>query len=120
MTENLTELELECGVTLELKPGKQMVLLEFLKKGGSFDAMASGEIEGGEVNPAMLSGFTDMVNYVAGWCVTNEVPKDDADELAMFGGGKRSVRSRWVRQICTEEEISQLFAQAMALTFKQE
>ena len=114
----LDELVLECGVTLHLIPGRQTVMTEFFGEAGGFDVLKSGGAENVTANPGTLRGFTRMFNYIAGWCVTNDVPQDVRADYEMFGGGEFATRSRWVRQIATEQEIAQLFALALALTFQ--
>jgi len=117
----LEKLKLECGVTLELKPVKQTIALEFISKLGGLDALMQGDASSlaTGASPETLIGFIRLLNYFAGWGVANQVPSDARDELSMLGSGERMIRSLWVRDIMTTEEVSQLFAQVMALTFQQ-
>ena len=109
--ERIDELELECGVTLHLRSVKQMIVLEFVGEAGGFEALQGND-------PGTLRNFTRLLNYIAGWGVTNDVPADVKADFAMLGGGEFAARSRWVREMMTGAEMSQLFAQVLALTFK--
>ena len=117
---DVNELDLECGVTLRLQPVKQTIALEFISRLGGFDALMRGDASGltTGAKPEMMDGFIKLLNYFAGWGVSNEVPSEAQEEFSMFGGGVRSTRSRWVRDIMTTDEVSQLFARVMALTFQ--
>jgi len=112
--DDVTKLELECGVTLNLQPVKQMIVLEFVGEAGGFDAIRDAALK---EKPETLKNFTRLFNYICGWGVTNDVPKYALDDFAMMGGGEYTIRSRWVRQMLTRDEVSQLFAQVVALTF---
>lgn len=117
----LETLDLECGITLQLKPVKQTIALEFISKLGGFENLMRGGAESLTTNasPAMMDGFIKLLNYFTGWGVTNELPLDAREEFSMLAQGERVLRSLWVRDIMTNEEMSQLFAQVMAMTFSQ-
>lgn len=119
MTE-LKTLELECGVTLELQPVKSTIVLELIGDLGGFDNLSNMTADSFSDQAQAVTGFVRLLNYFAGWGVKNDPPQDVADDFAALGGGKRIVRSRWVRDIATEDEVSQLFAQVMALTFAEQ
>lgn len=117
---NINELDLACGITLRLQPVKQTIALEFISRLGGFDSLIRGDASSlaDGARPEMMDGFIKLLNYFAGWGVVNEVPSEAREEFAMFGGGARSIRSRWVRDMMTTDEVSQLFARVMALTFQ--
>ena len=114
--ENINELELECGVTLHLQPVKQFIVLEFI--GPQVKQGVGGPMVG--LGPSVIDGNIKLLNYLAGWGVANEVPQEAREEFGMFGGGERVIRSRWVRDLMTNEEAAQFFAQVLALTFSQD
>jgi hypothetical protein len=116
----LNELKLECGVTLKLQPVKQTIALEFISRFG-FDILMRGDASQLKANarPEVMDGFVKLLNYFAGWGVANAVPQEARDEFGMLASGERSIRSLWVRDILTPDEVSQLFAQVMALTFSE-
>jgi len=101
---------------LHLQGVKQAIVLEFIGEAGGFEGLQGGVTS----NPGVLRNFTRLLNYIAGWGVTNEVPADVKADLAMFGGGEFATRSRWVREIMTGAEMSQLFARVLALTFRKQ
>jgi len=126
----LNELELECGVTLQLQPVKQTIALEFISRLGGFDILMRGTGPDGSVRrdtsalasnarPETMDGFVKLLNYFAGWGVANDVPQEAREEFGMLASGERSIRSLWVRDILTKDEVSTFFAQVMALTFSE-
>ena len=117
----LNRLDLACGVTLELQPVKQTIALEFISRLGGFDVLMRGDASqlASNVRPEMMDGFVRLLNYFAGWGVANEVPVQAREEFGMLASGERAVKSLWVRDMMTKDEVSQFFAQVMALTFSQ-
>ena len=117
----LRELDLECGITLQLKPVKQTIALEFISKLGGFDILMRGDASGLTANarPETMDGFIKLLNYFTGWGVENDVPPEAREEFSMIASGERSIKSLWVRDILSEDEVSQFFAQVMALTFSE-
>lgn len=115
----LEKLELECGVTLSLQPVKQTIALEFISRMGGFSDLMRGGASGLTSKPETMDSFVKLLNYFAGWGVANDVPQDARDEFGMLASGERSIRSLWVRDVMTTDEVSQFFAQVMALTFSE-
>jgi hypothetical protein len=117
----LNELRLECGVTLRLQPVKQTIALEFISRLGGFDILMRGDASQlkASARPETMDGFVKLLNYFAGWGVANDVPQEAREEFGMLASGERSIRSLWVRDILTDDEVSQFFAQVMALTFSE-
>ncbi len=108
MNDEMKTLELECGVTLELKSVNRMMLSDF------FGGITSTN---GKVSPKSVGvkSFNKLMRYICGWGVTNEMPAEEIPDYEMWGG-VRQQRSAWVREIATEPELSQLMAQIMILT----
>ena len=117
----LNRLDLACGVTLELQPVKQTIALEFISRLGGFDVLMRGDASelASRVRPEMMDGFVRLLNYFAGWGVANEGPAQAKEEFGMLASGERAVKSLWVRDMMTKDEVSQFFAQVMALTFSE-
>ena len=118
MSDNeLNKLDLKCGVTLELQAVKQYIALDLLSGIGGLGNLSN--VAAKSFSPEMLPGFMKLLNYLIGWGVRNDVPEGAKSDFASFGGGERITRSMWVKDIATEDEISQLFAQILALTLPQ-
>jgi len=105
--------ELECGVVLELQAVRPMLLLDLLegmKKG------RDGKYSASSLTGLSIQSLNRLMRFLCGWGVTNEVPEDQLDSVSIFGDGEHLQRSAWVRMIATENELTDVFAQVMALT----
>lgn len=110
MTDELNTLELECGIVLELQAVNDMLLLDLME---SIKPDRDGKFT---VQGMPVRDLNRMMRFLCGWGVKNDVPHDKLNEVAIFGSGIHLQRSVWVRMVATLPELTQIFAQVMALT----
>lgn len=108
--QKIDQIELQCGVTLELQPVKSMLLLDLL------EGMKPGADGQFDIKSLSIRDLNRLMKYFCGWGVKNDVPRDQVDSVSIFGDGEHVQRAAWVRMIATETELAQVFAQVMALT----
>lgn len=123
--ESVNTIVLECGITLTLREVRSTILLDLINRMGGFDVIkgskkgkpvvgAAGGVDAGKAT----DGFLKVVNYVTGWGIVDDPPEDKAQEYEFIGTfGENPVRARWVQEIATAKEISEILGRVMAMTF---
>jgi len=109
----LETLELECGVTLELCGINKILFLDLIDE---MRPGKNGEYGTDSLKKIPIRKLNRMMRVICGWGIKNDPPADEADDYAIFGDGKRTQRSAWVRDISTTKELSEILGRVMVLT----